>query len=813
MRSLLPNLNVERKCTKERHFTTFYNRSHFHGTSRLSFQCYAGISHSFTMAGPYHGTCAFIPPPPLPEFYTTARKDANGTSTSSSSIIEVDSKTVSIKEPVTSVDGAYDGRPTAPTMPRRPSVPWMTIPPLPPTANAREVPPLAIYHICRLCLRPRSPRYHKEHPIPVNGLPPPPGICRRCRVTSVDETKRIAEIVTQSESNKIKIGFIQPFVAEKDIISNEEMKQINAEKYLRSLMSENRTNSNHDRSSKDIVYRHVRIVDEPDDSPVERNTKVTFTRDAQESSEDEPLAPLRAPHTTNTSMQVQPTENPPSMPAKTVNSVALRKSDTSTASSSTIRSATTSSTAKPAVKTSAQAAKLGEPECTRSDIHKIARDEIERYCNAYWQMERMDSRIRELARQEVEHYRQAERKLEAHPDPYAHGRLVPVERRIDTERDVVEPMPWAKVTKHEKVSVTSKATSRIPVKGQSLATTKQSSSTSATSSTSTTKPSKVESRACGTVQQPEERRPKRDDKRQSGEYGQVRSATVAFEKGQKDDKKDPAQPESKESSKSLQTHGHKPASSDRPKRDVEIRRHVVQHRNPIRKESPGGQEEQPWSSLSKSVERENWYDESVIRTIDTRSSRQYETSGSGGTSQADVSKSFQCMDGRTKSLESRTESNRGREMVYVPALQDTPKSTPESRPRPRDRPPYPEHDVLPARVVRPADAVTEQSFRRGPPKSSQSKKDNEKEYLYAERTVQPAWRPLGRRPFDDHPPARHVEIEEVIEWTRDPLDQSNPRKAESHGKRARSPPGRPSEAKLSGRDNPKTHDEWKASYE
>lgn len=67
----------------------------------------------------------------------------------------------------------------------------ITIPPPPPgfpgvpiiqrtTAQA----PLAIYHICRICVRPRSEKYHIEHPIPSDGNPPPPGICRRCRVTS-----------------------------------------------------------------------------------------------------------------------------------------------------------------------------------------------------------------------------------------------------------------------------------------------------------------------------------------------------------------------------------------------------------------------------------------------------------------------------------------------------------------------------------------------------------------------------------------------------------------------------------------------------
>lgn len=59
-----------------------------------------------------------------------------------------------------------------------------------------------------------------------------------------------------------------------------------------------------------------------------------------------------------------------------------------------------------------------------------------------------ESEIRTFARDEVERYRQAERMMAAHPNAYAHGRMVPVtstvpvERRIETVRDEAPSMPW-----------------------------------------------------------------------------------------------------------------------------------------------------------------------------------------------------------------------------------------------------------------------------------------------------------------------------------------------------------------------------------
>ena len=86
--------------------------------------------------------------------------------------------------------------------PKRHSVaaPLVVVPAEQMPGHASNVPPLAVYHICRVCLRPRSSRYHRDHPIPINGVPPPPGICRRCRIVPIDNIRAMSPPTKQSNS-------------------------------------------------------------------------------------------------------------------------------------------------------------------------------------------------------------------------------------------------------------------------------------------------------------------------------------------------------------------------------------------------------------------------------------------------------------------------------------------------------------------------------------------------------------------------------------------------------------------------------------
>lgn len=101
--------------------------------------------------------------------------------------------------------------------------------------------------------------------------------------------------------------------------------------------------------------------------------------------------------------------------------------------------------------------------------------------------------------------------------------------------------------------------------------------------------------------------------------------------------------------------------------------------------------------------------------------------------------------------------------------------------------PYPEHDITPDGTVKPIDIVTQHPSQSKSRHRSRSLLGDGTEYLYAERIVQPAYRPLGRRPFDDHPPARHVEVEEIVETRRTPIKT----RSDQHHGRDRSPSTRP----------------------
>lgn len=170
-----------------------------------------------------------------------------------------------------------------------------------------------------------------------------------------------------------------------------------------------------------------------------------------------------------------------------------------------------------------------------------------------------------------------------------------------------------------------------------------------------------------------------------------------------------------------------------------------------------------WSKSSKPSQRDSWYHESSVRTLDEPCSSYWETSGSGVPSQATQWQSNKGTEASQTSIKSQIKPEEGPVYTYKPS------DRPRVPTKPRQELPYPEHDLTPDGMVRPSDVVTEPSSKSRPPRSSRSVKDDETEYLYAERIVQPAHRPLGRRPFDEHAPARHVEVEEIVETRRTPV--------------------------------------------
>ncbi|KAK3050073.1 hypothetical protein LTR09_008728 [Extremus antarcticus] len=429
-------------------------------------------------------------PPPLPKYYLSKRERKEVSLSSSSEDTTTTRDILVVKEQAMSFDGAYDTKPYGARLGPPLRTPVMAMPPT--HFDPDNIPPLAIYHICRICLRPRSPRYHRQHPIPIDGVPPPPGICRRCRVTTIEDTKTV-DVFVESRSNEIKLGMFTPFMKDDAIVSQEEMRQMKLEKYLKgeerermaredrdcvaregssrervtSRCRERVTSRSRNRSKADISYRHV-LVDaesEGSDPEVESGTARTVFNTWEEVDRAYvEVSPERSrrPRAT-TSMQVEATERPDSAPATTIKSANMRKLDSMKASVATqVESSKSTSSAL----ASAMVAEY-RLQRTDSEIRAIAREEVDRYAKGLQPTERSESEIRRISREEVERYRAAERKLEAHPGPYAHGRLVPVvpvERRIETEQDAPDPVPWSQPAKADvaSVKVSAKESSRKP---------------------------------------------------------------------------------------------------------------------------------------------------------------------------------------------------------------------------------------------------------------------------------------------------------------------------------------------------------------
>ncbi|KAI7211028.1 hypothetical protein KC333_g7900 [Hortaea werneckii] len=456
---------------------------------------------------------ASIPPPPLPEFYMNARKpkgyapppsSSSASSTTSSSeppdnddkpqtTVKTKTKIETGKQsqqqkaetiaqrivakaqlPPVVVEDATDERKmvTFQGVSRTTPTPIVTLPPPPPTYSG-EVPPLAVYHICRICFRPRSSAYHRSHPIPVNAVPPPPGICRRCRILKVEETTtraaksgqevREIEIVRQSQSNDIRLGLFTG-INNEDYISRGEWEAKRTRALLREAEHQRLEDEQEESENDgDVTYRHVRIrqrVDCPTRAeqiatnvlpclPKPRTSIFSTAQDAidQVSSPSEEM--LVVDSKKSTSDQKRPISYTP----KATGAVEQRTK---------LVSSWEDAVPSRRVKVSASVTREDSPNSSHSQSTVKAKAKVE---TEVPKPAPTESEIRKLAREEIGKYRQAERKLQAHPDPYAHGRMVPVERRIDTKASNHEDAPWRKDTLRVqigKADVTDQEVTRTP---------------------------------------------------------------------------------------------------------------------------------------------------------------------------------------------------------------------------------------------------------------------------------------------------------------------------------------------------------------
>ena len=734
-----------------------------------------------------------IPPPPLPEFYQ-CKRDIRMSSSSSTPSIKVDDEALPTRTTLAMVDGALDGggkgaRPTQP-----PSI-YPTVIPATYFGPEQAVPPLAIYHICRVCLRPRSPRYHREHPIPLDGLPPPPGICRRCRVMTVEETQKVADVVFTSESNKVKIGCITPFVPDEDIISNKEMREMRSKAYLQGRLDE-RSSPCHK-----TTQRYVRVIDGSDGPVRRRTTKVTFTRSrSRDSTSDDPAEPAQAIVTA------------PEEPVLATN--AMKKIDSTKASIST-KASETGSTVKSKTSTRhvTEIAEPVQPGCTEEDVRAFAREEIERYYREYWKTIWTDDRIRKLAREEVERYRQAERRLEAHPDPYAHGRMVPVHHQIEKVRDTAEAMPWSMQPEDEQRSRPGSRgiEARVNVKAGSGRAKKIPISWSSTSSRSAMETKALKTGRALPHDPPFEQQ--NDDRGLPGSFDRqhdrggpihTRVEVEVRNESQPGEAFEPIAPRSplqdvgsriaRESKTGTRTrsnavpdlgiseqmssrHSHhklvegQERGNTKPKpvptrtmdwvyqpskfrvpstsaRVDEVAIDVDQD-NHRRRDSILSRQSANGELLTRSSQyRSDWYDESVGRTIETRSSAKKEAPPL-------VSITPAALSGHRHEVEEEC----GSDLTRWPD-EDSARRRSE-RVQTLRGPPYPEDNSAFNVVAEPQTLIKDELARfRSSPYKARTGSDDAVEYIYTKRTVQPASRSLGREPFDDHlsDSYTHVEI-------------------------------------------------------
>lgn len=274
------------------------------------------------------------------------------------------------------------------------------------------------------------------------------------------------------DSDKVRFG-LSAFVPKHNLATREEaIKTIHkqnergyAEKFVLQCSSESESED----ESEHVIYRYVKQTKKaaPEPSPLERaevsvenlaalnlmndlhspkletrKTTLKVNVDAEAEADDIPVRQysrhttqsLRVPEKANAPPTVSSSKSTTSVPTAPNNSKADKKSNAK--ASVSIDASVASNHSK--VKATAQVATPAAYNYTESEIRIFARDEVERY-------------------------RQAERMMHAHPNAYAHGRLVPVvpevpvERRIEVVTDNVKAKPW------EAPAARTSATEKVPI--------------------------------------------------------------------------------------------------------------------------------------------------------------------------------------------------------------------------------------------------------------------------------------------------------------------------------------------------------------
>ena len=359
----------------------------------------------------------------------------------------------------------YHGQGTKPTERSQPhTTRVINIPPPPPgfpgvpgvlvEAEPISRPTLTVYHVCRICLRPRSEKYHLEHPISSDGALSPPGICKRCRITSVEEKNDRTKYVHVEESDKVRVG-ISAFLPKDSLYTRQEASEAirkqrrkgHGDVYVRESSSE-------EEDPGRVTYRYVKrttqAVPEP---PLFERPEVSVENLATMNLMNDQCSPQ--PETGRTTMKVNVgsdyadspnsgTVRYPSQNARVAEIRRVARSEPTGSLVSTRSSGSSTGIQEDQVRSRAKASVSVKSSVASSQSKVTATAQAAAPAAVGY----TESEIRTFARDEVERYRQAERMIHAHPNAYAHGRMVPVapavpvERRIEAVRDTTATRPW-----------------------------------------------------------------------------------------------------------------------------------------------------------------------------------------------------------------------------------------------------------------------------------------------------------------------------------------------------------------------------------
>jgi hypothetical protein len=359
----------------------------------------------------------------------------------------------------------YHGQGTKPTERSQPhTTRVINIPPPPPgfpgvpgvlvEAEPISRPTLTVYHVCRICLRPRSEKYHLEHPISSDGALSPPGICKRCRITSVEEKNDRTKYVHVEESDKVRVG-ISAFLPKDSLYTRQEASDAirkqrrkgHGDVYVRECSSE-------EDDPGRVTYRYVKRTTQPvPEPPLFERPEVSVENLATMNLMNDQYSPQ--PETGRTTMKVNvgsdyadsPNSGIVRYPPQNTRVAEIRsvaRSEPTGSLASTKSSGSSTSITEDQVRSRAKASVSVKSSVASSQSKVTATAQVATPAAVGY----TESEIRTFARDEVERYRQAERMMHEHPNAYAHGRMVPVapavpvERRIEAVSDTAATRPW-----------------------------------------------------------------------------------------------------------------------------------------------------------------------------------------------------------------------------------------------------------------------------------------------------------------------------------------------------------------------------------